>query len=198
MLSLLAAALARSPNAAALARSPGAIMNDLPPCLAATLSPLLSSATGEPTADTDPFAVKMAAASAKAIGETGNYLACTRLVNGTQLVASYALVQFLPSQVAASSHQGPTSDSKAVPLPLFFGACLPRHCVDMDLRREFEHELPRALNATKVSEHPEAEEEPNPNRNPNPNPNPDPNPNPNPNPTALVLTLTLEGENPNP
>ena len=146
MLSLLAAALARSPNAAALARSPGAIMNDLPPCLAATLSPLLSSATGEPTADTDPFAVKMAAASAKAIGETGNYLACTRLVNGTQLVASYALVQLLASQVPASGKQAAASQPA-----LFFGACLPRHCADVDLSHEFEHELPRAFNATKVN-----------------------------------------------
>ena len=33
-------------------------------------------------------------------------------------------------------------------------ACLPRHCADVDLRREFEHKLPRAFkpfNATKVS-----------------------------------------------
>ena len=30
-------------------------------------------------------------------------------------------------------------------------ACLPRHCADVGLRREFEHELPRAFNATKVS-----------------------------------------------
>ena len=113
---------------------------DLAPCLRATLSPLLSSAMEAPT---DPFAVKMAAASAKAIGEMGNYLACTRLVNGTQLVASYALVQLASSsQVPASGQQGAA---------LFFGACLPRHCADVDLGREFEHELPRAFNATKVS-----------------------------------------------
>ena len=143
MLSLLAAALARSPNAAALTRSPGAIMIDLPPCLAATLSPLLSSAIEAPT---DPFAVKMAAASAKAIGEMGNYLACTRLVNGTQLVASYALVQLLTSQVPASGKQAAASQPA-----LFFGACLPRHCADVDLSQEFEHELPRAFNATKVN-----------------------------------------------
>ena len=116
--------------------SPGALY-DLPPCLAATLSPLLSSATEAPT---DPFALKMAAASAKAIGETGDYLACIRLVNGTQFVASYTLVQFLASQ------QGPASQ-----VALFFGACLPRHCADVDLRHEFEHDLPRAFNATKVS-----------------------------------------------
>ena len=144
--------------AAALARSPGTII-DLPPCLRATLSPLLSTATEAPT---DPFAVKMAAASAKAIGEMGNYLACTRLVNGTQLVASYALVQLASSQVPASGQQAAA---------LFFGACLPRHCADVDLGREFEHELPRAFNATKV--HLEAGEGPNPNPTPSkPQPQP--------------------------
>ena len=131
MFSLVAGILARS-------------MIDLPPCLAATLSPLLSSATEAPT---DPaFAVEMAAASAEAIGEMGNYLACTRLVNGTQLVASYALVQLLASQVPASGKQAAASQPA-----LFFGACLPRHCADVDLSHEFEHELPRAFNATKVN-----------------------------------------------
>lgn len=104
---------------------------DLPPCLAATLAPLLGTALVQPEV---PSQAEMVAASATKVGDLGDYLKCIRLVNGTERIASYALVQF---SVAIVANQAPAS--------LNYGVCLPATCEAASVESSFRDDLPVAI-----------------------------------------------------
>jgi hypothetical protein len=110
--------------------SPTASLN-ISDCLAMTLAPLLHGAA--PPSD-NPYAAEMQSASAQSVGGLGNYLKCTRLVNGTERVANYALAQFTMHLVAGQA-----------PASVNFGVCLPLSCSASSLKAGFKHDLPVAI-----------------------------------------------------
>lgn len=109
-------------------------------CLSWCLAPLLgdkNDAALLPPPSADALSTAIRGASAKRVGELGEYLACKRLVNGTRTVANYALVQF---STDIASHTTPTATPS-----VYFGCCVPTTCAASDIELGFRRGLPRLI-----------------------------------------------------
>ena len=108
-------------------------------CLPSLLGPTASAIPGVAPPASDEAAKRILGASAKSIGDVGEYLDCVRITNGThEPIAAYALARFsLPLGGATAS---PTAGASQ-----HYGCCVPKACGAEELERGFRVTLPSKL-----------------------------------------------------